>query len=180
MDNPERRSFLRFIIHGLSAIFTIILAFPIVCYILDPRHRKSAASGFRPVEGVRMNELVQDKPAQGFIRAIRRDAWTLYPSDVQGRVWIIKYGPGDNDLHVFTTICPHLGCSINVNNPPTGFTCPCHGACFDLAGQKVGADNVAPRPMDSLEWKRDERDPNLLLVQYQNFRQLESTKIVRT
>jgi Rieske Fe-S protein len=82
---------------------------------------------------------------------------------------------------VFTTICPHLGCSINCNSDPrTGFTCPCHDARYGLDGAKVeqaNYSNVAPRGMDSLEFAIDKDNPDLLLVDYKNFYQGRHDKV---
>ena len=188
MANEERRSFLRWAIHGLGTIFAIVLGVPAVAYLIDARNRPAPNRGFRPVQGIKLNELVDDIPRQGVIRDVRIDAWTLHPNDVVGRVWVVKKG---NDLRVFTTICPHLGCSINADpgNPCPGFTCPCHGGKFNLNGslENTGGQNPAPRHMDSLDFERA-RDPenpdpnnrNLLLVKYQNFKQGEHDKIAKT
>jgi len=36
------------------------------------------------------------------------------------------------ELMVFSLVCTHLGCLVNVASD--GFTCPCHGSRFDLNG----------------------------------------------
>src|SRR5437870_5450212 len=116
-DHPEnRRSFLKLITMGLGAVFGAIFGAPAVAYLVDARNRKAPESDFRPVRGVRLSELEIGKPVQGVIRAIRHDAWTLHPNDVIGRVWIVRTKPGDEKdcFQVFTTECPHLGCSINL------------------------------------------------------------------
>ncbi len=93
--------------------------------------------------------------------AVRRDAWTLHPNDVVGRVWVVLKKPAlpaavaANDatvLNVFTTICPHLGCSVNQNaDATTGFTCPCHSAQYNLDGsRKAPATN--PRRAAWTRW----------------------------
>jgi Rieske Fe-S protein len=74
---------------------------------------------------------------------------------------------------VFTTTCPHLGCSVNLGNG--GFACPCHGAEFNLDGARANDEhNPAQRGMDALEWKieADPANPSrkLLLVKYLNFK----------
>jgi Rieske Fe-S protein len=188
MANEERRSFLRWAIHGMGAIFAAVLAIPAVAYLADARNRKAADREFRPVQGIKLNELADDVPRQGVIRDVRTDAWTLHPNDVVGRVWVVKRG---NNLQVFTTICPHLGCSINADPgvPCPGFTCPCHGGKFALNGalENTGGQNPAPRPMDTLDFQRarDPENPNpdnqdVLLVKYQNFKQGEHEKIAKT
>src|SRR5438477_13118176 len=95
MVDPDRRSFLKWCTHGLSALFAAILGIPAVAFLVDARNRKAPKSDFRPVQGVRVGDLVEIcRPVQGVIRAVRQDAWTLYPSDVVGRVWIVRTRPG--------------------------------------------------------------------------------------
>lgn len=181
MEHPEpqaeRRTFLKFLIHGLSAVFTVVLGAPVVAYLIDPLNRPKPPSGFRPVDGIRLSELSPGQPRQGVIRNVRHDAWALHPNDVVGRVWVVK--EQNDDIKVFTTVCPHLGCSINA--APPIFVCPCHGAKFDMKGEVVKeGNNPAPRGMDSLDWQRDADRPDSILVKYENFKQLEDQKIPRT
>jgi len=178
MINEERRSFLRWAIYGLSAIFSAILGIPAVAYLADARNRAAPRRGYRKVEGVNLNELraqPPDRPVQGVIRDVRRDAWTL-SEDIVGRVWVIRTPA--NDIQAFTASCPHLGCSINLDPPASngqapGYTCPCHGGKFHIDGTlDVSApQNPAPRGMDLLESRVDSTDPNVLQVVYQNFYQ---------
>jgi menaquinol-cytochrome c reductase iron-sulfur subunit len=200
---PPRRSFLAWATAGLGALFAAILGAPAVAYVIDPRNRPSAGGDFRAVSGVDLTALEPNRPVQGVIRSVRRDAWTLHPNDVIGRVWIILKRPindpvGEpaggpqrarlpvNDptlLDVFTTICTHLGCSVNLNgdqaaNP--GFTCPCHAAQFALDGAKKSGPQG--RGLDALEWKIEpdpaNSDRQLLLVKYQNFKSSVAEKVV--
>ena len=186
----NRRSFLRWAIHGLGAIFAVVLGFPAVCYLIDPRNRPAPPGDLRLVPGVKANEIADGRPVQGVIRAVRRDAWTLHPNDVVGRVWIRRVSPGNDkaNFQVFTTICPHLGCFVNLNaDPSTGFTCPCHNAQFECNGslvQRAGYDNAAPRPMDSLDFELvpDPENPQdrMFAVKFEAFKASEPTKIVRS
>jgi Rieske Fe-S protein len=189
-DQPGRRSFLAFAVTGLGALFTALLGVPIVAFIFDPRNRKGAGGDFRVVDTIPLSDLQKDRPVQGVLRSVRRDAWTLHPNDVIGRVWIIlkqdaiPAGFRGNDpavLAVFTTTCPHLGCSVNLNaDPASGFTCPCHTARYGLDGARVQPENPAPRDMDTLEWKvePDPANPDrlVLMVRFQNFRAGQEAK----
>lgn len=186
MPTEERRSFLKWAVHGMGALFTAILGIPAVAYLIDGRNRPTRTPGMRTVDGIKYSDLRVGEPKQGVLRNIRQDAWTLHPNDVIGRVWVLK--KQDGQLDVFTTVCPHLGCSINTNaDSRTGFTCPCHGAEFTLEGGLVvraGYNNPAPRSMDSLRHQRidDPANPtpsnrDLVQVEYLNFRQGEHTKI---
>jgi menaquinol-cytochrome c reductase iron-sulfur subunit len=184
-QDPDRRSILGWATCGLGAIFSAIIGVPIVCYALDPRHRQGPKSNLKLVDGIKLNDL-GDEPRQGVIRDVRVDGWTLYPNDVIGRVWVVKVGnkpdlsgtkldefnksamtEKEKYVRVFTTICPHLGCSVN--SDAKGFACPCHGAEFKLNGERANAANPALRGMDTLEWEIDADDLDRIRVKYQNF-----------
>jgi len=143
----QRRTFLEWTINGLGALFAAVLGVPAVAFLIDARNRPTRQNGFRTV--ARLNELQQDVPREIVIRETRRDAWNLHPDDIVGRVWLVRR-PG-NEVDAFTTICPHLGCSVDRTD--TGFLCPCHGGKFDLHGKRViplEGSNPAPRDMDKL------------------------------
>src|SRR5437667_8926377 len=143
----ERRSFLKWATHGLGALFAAILGAPGIAYLVDARNRPALASGFRTV--AQLTELPMGVPHQVVIHEVRRDAWTLHPNDIIGRVWLIRRD--QDQVDAFTTICPHLGCSVNFEGNDKLFLCPCHGGTFDLNGQRVerpGLTNPAPRGMD--------------------------------
>jgi Rieske Fe-S protein len=178
-ERMERRSFLKWATHGLATLFGAILGIPAVAYLIDARNRKASEGDFKTV--ARLSDLPTGVPTQVVIRDIRCDAWTLHPNDVIGRVWLIRR---DNDqVDAFTTVCPHLGCSINFVKDSNLFVCPCHNGTFELNGQRkenTAATNPAPRGMDRLEWRRDPGDPELIQVKYQNFKQGLETPVPKT
>ena len=199
-DDTNRRSFLAWVIFGLGAIFSAIIGVPLACYFIDPRHRKGPKSSLKLVDGVKLDELALNTPKQGVLRDTRTDGWTLYPNDVIGRVWAVQVGARPAGLNtaekvkefnaqpmaakqafvfVFTTICPHLGCFVNLNDRGNGFACPCHSATFNLDGDRANATNPAKRGMDTLDWEIDMDDPdfNRIKVKYEKFKTLEEAKI---
>ena len=143
---PERRRFLKLVANGLGALVGAVLGVPAVLYLIDPRNRAAPAAGFRRVG--KLSELQKDVPRQVVIRDVRRDAWTVHPNDVVGRVWLVRRK--NDKVDAYTTICPHLGCSIDFNAEQKLFVCPCHNGTFDLLGTKQekalgGGTNPAPR-----------------------------------
>ncbi len=49
-------------------------------------------------------------------------------------------------IYSISSICTHLGCSVNWKHGKESFECPCHGSIFDKDGRvKKGA---APRPLE--------------------------------
>ena len=181
----ERRVFLKWATHGLGALFGTVLGIPAVAYLIDARNRPAKSSDFKRV--ARLSELQKDEPHQVVLRDLRRDAWTLHPNDVVGRVWLIRRD--ERKVDAYTTTCPHLGCSINYIKEAKRFVCPCHNGTFDLncervSEQELGASNPAPRGMDSLDLRLAEAPPLpdgkpdfFIEVKYQNFRQGEHDKV---
>ena len=167
----DRRAFLKWATHGLGVVFGAVIGVPAIAYLIDPRNRPAPPSGFRDV--ARLSELQVNMPHQVVIRDIRSDAWTLHPNDEIGRVWLIKRD--DKTVDAFTSICPHLGCSINFETSNNSFLCPCHGGTFGVQGGKVSGP--VPRGMDSLECKID---GETIRVKYENFKQGEVEKVLKT
>jgi Rieske Fe-S protein len=166
-------------VHGLGAVFAAVLGFPAITYLIDARNRPARDSALRPV--ARLSDLPRvNVPKEFVIRESRRDAWTLHPDVEIGRVWLIRRE--DNAVDAFTTICPHLGCSINCTGQQ--FLCPCHGGHFDLEGKRIApATNPAPRDMDRLECQlvRDgdgatSQPDSVILVKYEKFKANQAAK----
>jgi Rieske Fe-S protein len=92
---------------------------------------------------------------------------------VIGRVFVnrVKDGNDKDSFQVFSTVCPHLGCSINSSSSapagehPVAFICPCHNGQFLINGERRPNDaaytNPSPRGMYALEFELD-RDPSNL------------------
>jgi len=178
-SGTDRRSILKRAIYGLSALFGALLGVPAAAYLIDPRNRPARDNEFKTV--ARLSDLPIGKPQQVVIRDISRDAWTLHPDEVIGRVWLVRRS--EDQVDAFTTICPHLGCSVNFEEQERHFLCPCHGGTFNLDGQRAetpGRSNPAPRGMDHLACRRDPANPEFLQVKYQNFIQGKEEPIPKT
>jgi menaquinol-cytochrome c reductase iron-sulfur subunit len=178
----DRRTFLAWLTNGLSGIFAVVLGVPAVCYLIDPRNRKAPESAFRTV--ARLSNLRVGEPYAAVVRDTRTDAWTLYPDDVIGRVWLVlqprRQGETTDTVKAFTQICPHLGCPVG--HQQNQFVCPCHHATFDNNGKRLlaGGDNPAPRDMDSLECRVVGTGPDRMVqVEYKNFFQAREEKVER-
>jgi len=168
---------MRWAIHGLGGLFGVVLGVPAILYLIDPRNRPARQAGFRTV--ARLNELEVGKPKMVVVTDSRRDAWTLYPNDVIGRVWLIRR-EGDQ-VEAFTATCPHLGCSVNFTG--SEFLFPCHGGRFDFRGQRLleaAPTNPAPRGMDTLAVNAEALRRGIVQVEYQEFMRGIEQKVVRS
>ena len=81
-------------------------------------------------------------------------------------MWLLRKG---EDVKVFSAVCPHLGCTVNVN--AEGFLCACHESKWNVSGQTLSGP--APRGLDTLETRVTD---GKLQVRYQDFKQGIATK----
>jgi glycine/D-amino acid oxidase-like deaminating enzyme/nitrite reductase/ring-hydroxylating ferredoxin subunit len=54
-----------------------------------------------------------------------------------------------NKVHVYSAVCPHLGCILQWNNTEKSFDCPCHGSRFSCTGRLMnGPANTDLKPLE--------------------------------
>ncbi len=154
----SRRSFFQWVIGGAACIIGLGLAVPLAAYFVSPaltRRKKSWVSVGK------INDLPVGTP-QSLDYAMKiKDGWM--ETKAIKAVWAVRQP--DNQVKVFSPICPHLGCSFRWNQQDRQFQCPCHGSIYDPNGQVVGGP--APRPLDELPSKIEDGE---LKVMYQEYK----------
>jgi Rieske Fe-S protein len=142
-----RRGFMGAMVALGSAVIAGVLAVPGVGYVLDPLLRRTGSTGrgWRRLGDVA--SVPTESPVAIPIVGEVRDAWTRYPQQKLGTVYLRR--KDDRTVLALTAECPHLGCSIGFDQTRNRFQCPCHESAFDLEGRKLGGP--APRGMDQLE-----------------------------
>ena len=76
---------------------------------LNPLRQKGQGGDFFRVAS--LDALPEDGTPRKFpIIADRRDAWTLFPNEPIGSVWLRRVG--SRDVKAMCVICPHAGCYI--------------------------------------------------------------------
>lgn len=147
---PTRRSF--FAVATAIAAGSLAVLTPIgvgIAAFLSPLFRRTASSEVR----VALLDQVPDdgKPRYFPVVADRDDAWTRYPAQRIGAVYLVR-DPDQETPVAFTAKCPHAGCFIGYAENDAHFKCPCHTSSFNLDGTRVhGEQEVAPRGMDELD-----------------------------
>ncbi|HUY31781.1 MAG TPA: Rieske 2Fe-2S domain-containing protein [Pirellulales bacterium] len=184
----HRRSMLKWISGALGTASAAVITLPGAHFLAEALrpHRRGQAIVQRVA---RLRDLSPGRPLQVAVVGSRRDAWTLYPEEVVGRVWLVRQ-PDDADggrpprVAAFTAVCPHLGCTIQLAPPGGRFICPCHRAEFSLDGAPSagpgGKKSHAPRGMDELDCRlvRDSHDGDWWVeVTYEKFEQGLTSKV---
>ncbi len=128
----------------LVPVITGIIAF------LNPLRQKSQAG-----ERMRLTSLAvlpEDGTPRKFpVIADRTDAWTRFPNEPIGAVYLRRMG--EDHVQALQVVCPHAGCSVQYETSANGgkFFCPCHAASFDLDGKRLDETSPSPRDLDTLE-----------------------------
>jgi Rieske Fe-S protein len=182
-DDPtpsqERRLFFKIFAGAVGAVAGLIPVVAGLWTFLDPatrRERRFADAkkpkGLKTDDGfirvASLAEVPQDgRPLRVQVRDDVTNKWTYSPNEPVGEVFLIRKGSG-TELTVFTTVCPHLGCSISLASNGAGkqvFKCPCHNSSFELDGACI-LPTPSPRSMDLLPARVDD---GYVYVKYQNY-----------
>ncbi|MBN1910800.1 MAG: Rieske 2Fe-2S domain-containing protein [Pirellulales bacterium] len=140
---------------------------------LNPFRQKGAGGQFFRV--TTLDVLPEDGTPQRFpIISDRRDAWTLFPDEPIGFVYLRRVKP--DEVKALNVICPHAGCFIGYDAKANGFLCPCHVAHFDLDGRRTDEHSHSPRDMDTLD-DVEIRNGNEVWVRFENFKNGTADKI---
>jgi Rieske Fe-S protein len=132
--NPERRGFLQWLTLLAGTVAGLLLAVPLVGYLLGPLRR-------REVKWHRAGK-VGDFPV-GETRLV------TFPSPLRQRwdgvtgntgVYVRHLGPGEDGVArflVFAMNCAHLGCPVSWFPQSGLFLCPCHGGVYYENGERA-------------------------------------------
>ena len=127
LDEPiNRRSFLKYVLLGLSAVATAggVLA-PIIAYLWPQKQAVAASSG--PVA----IGPAEDLPVG------------------QGRVYSVANKPAivihtADGYHALSAVCTHLGCIVGWDAQRGVVACPCHAGFFTVNGDVISGPPPAP------------------------------------
>ena len=98
----------------------------------------------------------------------RKDGWNVTVS--QQSVYVLAANAGAPP-RVLSSVCPHLGCTVQWSPERDQFNCPCHGGEYATDGSRLaGPPN---RGMDELPVRVQDGH---LYVQFHSYRQLQATK----
>jgi menaquinol-cytochrome c reductase iron-sulfur subunit len=104
----------------------------------------------------------------------REDKWNLYPPAPIGAVFLRRVSEKEKP-EAFTSVCPHLGCSVDFKDGI--YKCPCHNSSWTIDGQRINPESCpSPRDLDRLE-EVELRNENEIWVNYKRYRAGKTEKI---
>jgi Rieske Fe-S protein len=171
---PERRTFFqrlaRWATVGLGAAATLVVAVPLVRYILGPALRK------QPVKWVDLGPVAKFPPNETRLATFVTPEPLSQPWDgitANNGVYVRNRGEGhppEERFWVFAINCAHLGCPVSWFPQSGLFMCPCHGGVYYEDGGR--ASGPPPRGLFRCVW--EVRDGHLR-IQAPHFPTLHNT-----
>ncbi len=149
-SNSTRRNFLKKATLAMGGAMGAVMAVPMVRYFLYPVGRKIVSTPEAPIDIAAAADLVAGAaPVRLPIVANGvRDAWNTAEDVAVGSCWVRKDEKGT--ITAFSSVCPHLGCSVSFSKKSKDFRCPCHNSTFAVDGSKKD-NGPAKRGMDPLK-----------------------------
>jgi Rieske Fe-S protein len=142
-DAPNRRVFVAVCAAGTCAIAATI-GIPSAIFLGAPLGDKAGEG--RKFAVAKLSELEMNVPKKFTLVGDEVDAWTRATGRKLGAVWLMR--TADRDVRALSTVCPHLGCGVDLTPDQKQFLCPCHTSAFSLDGTHIAGPS--PRAMDPL------------------------------
>jgi Rieske Fe-S protein len=128
----SRRRFLFYLSLGLNGAVGIVLAVPLVGYILAPVFQKGASVG----AWVKIGSLGDFSIAETRLVDFKSPAASLGDGQTaKVACWVRRVS--ERQFQVFAINCAHLGCPVRWFSQSKLFLCPCHGGAYYEDGTRA-------------------------------------------
>lgn len=162
----SRRRFMKVATVAIGGAMGAITAVPLVRYFLFPVGRRLVSAPSTAIDIAAEADIVAGAaPVRlPIIASGVRDAWNRLDDVAVGSCWVRK--DEDGTIVAFSSVCPHLGCSVSFSAGSDDFRCPCHNSAFNKDGSKKD-QGPAKRGLDPLQVTVED---GRVKVVYQRFR----------
>jgi menaquinol-cytochrome c reductase iron-sulfur subunit len=157
VPTEERRSFLGIISGLIAASIGAVLGVNLGRFTLGPAFSGSSEAAWSDAGA--LADLPDGKLTKRNLVIAQEAGWGKFVGERS--IWVVKRG---EEVKVFSSVCPHLGCSVSAKD--ANFLCACHNSFFDESGKMLSGPS--PRGLDTLEYRVED---GKLKVRYQNFKQ---------
>ena len=146
-DGLTRRFVLLKIGVALNAIAGVVLAVPIVGYLLSPARKKRMQEALSWVELGELSKFPEGQTRMATFRNPSTRPWDGPTGDIP--CWVRRMQ--GQSFQVFAINCAHLGCPVRWFPQSSLFLCPCHGGAYYADGSR--AAGPPPRGLYPYEFK---------------------------
>ena len=146
-SSMTRRNLLLKLGIALNAVAGVLLAFPIVGYLLSPARRKRMRESLSWVELGELSAFPEGQTRMATFRNPSTRPWDGQTADIP--CWVRRQQ--GQEFQVFAINCAHLGCPVRWFPQSSLFLCPCHGGAYYADGSR--AAGPPPRGLFHYDFK---------------------------
>ncbi len=139
----------------MSGLIAVVLAVPVVGYLLTPLLRRGGGSVWTSLGPVA--DFHGPDPQRADFRYTSQVGYTV--ESVRGFAYVVAAEEGEG-LFVLSPVCTHMGCKVHWDAGRQRFLCPCHGGQYLKDGRNVAGP--PPRPLPRLPMRVEN---GLLMIQ---------------
>jgi menaquinol-cytochrome c reductase iron-sulfur subunit len=162
---PTRRGFLGTLTVLLGSAIAALGAVPVLGSLFSPLRAAPRQGGAEePIPVGNIADFPVGVPRRVELVRSVTDAWSRSEATTVGAAWVTRHA--DGTFTALSTLCPHLGCGVNLDKQRNLYACPCHTSAFSLEGKRL--EGPAPRGMDPLDV---EQRGQAVLIHYRRFKQ---------
>jgi menaquinol-cytochrome c reductase iron-sulfur subunit len=143
-----RRSVLKLIGGACGAAAAAAVGVPVVGAVIAPAAKDTVTGAGDFVPTVAFDAVPKDGSpiVVAVVVQAPKDAWSVMPPTEIGSIFLKRSESGDPIA--YSTVCPHLGCQVDLDHAGRRFRCPCHDSEFSTSGEVRGGPS--PRSLDVL------------------------------
>ena len=146
-DGMTRRFVLLKLGIAINVVAGVVLAVPIVGYLLSPGRRKRMTEALSWVELGELSKFPEGQTRMATFRNPSTRPWDGPTGDIP--CWVRRMQ--GQSFQVFAINCAHLGCPVRWFPQSSLFLCPCHGGAYYADGSR--AAGPPPRGLYPYEFK---------------------------
>ncbi len=128
-QNEDRRRFLDAVLTFGFVSTAVAVVYPVARYLVPPASEEPATAS----------------AVAGKSTAIAVNSGVVFKFGTKPGI-VVRDPRGE--LHAFSAVCPHLGCTVQYRPDTSDIWCACHNAVFDVEGAIVAGP--PPRPLERL------------------------------
>jgi Rieske Fe-S protein len=160
----SRRRFLKLATGAVGCGVGAAVLVPAARFIVHPVGESTVTAATAPIDAIAVADVGAEPVRVPMVAHTVRDAWASTRDVALGAAWI-RRGPGGK-IAVLSSVCPHKGCAIDYAAATQRFECPCHGAIFDVDGQRLRGP--AERGLDPLPFTVEGERVKVTWVRFEN------------
>ena len=153
--SPSRRSLLLKLGLALNAIAGVVLAVPIVGYLISPARRRNMRASLAWVSLGAFDAFPENQTRLVTFRSPFTHPWD---GDTANTPCWVRRQTGET-FQVFAINCAHLGCPVRWFPASGLFLCPCHGGAYYEDGSRA----AGPPPRGLFQYPHKVHEGHLLI-----------------